>query len=93
MPEVGGSRLAGQFSDLMKDMSASIDAAAKKVKDAAAEFKEEVTTGADQAAKKLRAEAADVRAGFDALLGSNREPVETKTADTTVKTESDQKTG
>jgi hypothetical protein len=71
MPEVGGKKLATDFSSMMADVRQSIEESKSLVAAAVAELKAEIATGAQGAAKALRAEAADVRKGYAELLGNN----------------------
>ncbi len=71
MPEVGGRRLAGEFSSMMADVRKSIEESKQIVAAAVKELQQEVTEGAQDAAKALRNEAAEVRKGYAELLGNN----------------------
>ena len=70
MPEVGGKKLAGEFSSMMAEVRHAINESKQLVRDAAKELTAEVTIGAQDAAKALRAEAAEVRKGYAELLGN-----------------------
>ena len=75
MPEVGGKKLAGDFSGMMADLRKSVDAAKETVHSAVVELKTEIESGAASAVKALRDEANEVRKGFGELLG-NGPPIE-----------------
>lgn len=71
MPEIGGKQLAADFSSMMAQVRASIEASKQTVAEAVKELQAEIEQGGNSAAKAIQAEAAEVRKGYAELLGNN----------------------
>lgn len=70
MPEIGGKKLAADFSSMMATVRRSIDASKQTIADAVNELQTEIEQGGAEAAKAIKAEAAEVRKGYAELLGN-----------------------
>jgi|FreactTroBogLake_1042271.scaffolds.fasta_scaffold80942_2 hypothetical protein len=71
MPEIGGKRLAADFSSMMADVRRSIETSKSTLAAAIKELQIEIEEGGAEAAKAIKAEAAEVRKGYEQLLGNN----------------------
>ena len=70
MPEIGGTKLAADFSSMMADVRKSIEASKSTLTAAIKELQTEIEQGGADAAKAIKAEAAEVRKGYSELLGN-----------------------
>ncbi len=74
MPEIGGGKLAGEFSQMIADMRERMGQAKKVLADATSELYGEVRAS-EEVAKQIRSEAAMIRESFAQVLG-NRPPAD-----------------
>lgn len=70
MPEVGGKRLAADFSAMLADLRKGIETAKAGIAGAIAELTSELESG-KEIEKAIRAETAEVRKAFGEVLGNN----------------------
>lgn len=69
MPEVGGRKLAGAFTELLADVRKQIEELHVETAAAITEMVEEVRIAKD-VPKMIRAETAEIRKAFEPLLGN-----------------------
>lgn len=69
MPEIGGSKLAGEFGGMLADVRRMMDEVKLDIGAAVTELATEIQAGKD-VAKAIRAEATEVRRAFGSVLGN-----------------------